>query len=102
MPPGANAFTPVILVLQIDRQTDIFSIRNGIEDSLSSTKIQLDKLQAEITKTLEKIASREKYMNSQLEPQLNEYRRLSQALAQTKEQYKKVIIFCIKHEENRI
>jgi len=47
-------------------------------------------LQAEIAKTLEKISSREKYMNSQLESQLNEYRQLSQTLAQTKEQYKQV------------
>ena len=55
-----------------------------------STKIHLDRLQAEISKTLEKIASREKYMNSQLEPQLNKYRQMSQVLAQTKEQYKQV------------
>eukprot|EP00092_Neocalanus_flemingeri_P056720 GFUD01067275.1.p1 GENE.GFUD01067275.1~~GFUD01067275.1.p1 ORF type:complete len:422 (+),score=168.02 GFUD01067275.1:104-1369(+) len=66
------------------------SYRSGIEESLTSTKNQLDKLQAEIAKTLEKISSREKYMNSQLEVQLNEYRQLSQVLAQTKEQYKQV------------
>ena len=32
-----------------------------------------------------------RYVNSQLEPQLNEYRQLSQAMAQAKEQYKQVI-----------
>jgi len=64
--------------------------RTGIEDSLVSTKNHLDQLQAEIAKTLEKISSREKYVNSQLEPQLNEYRQLSQAMAQAKEQYKQV------------
>jgi len=64
--------------------------RTGIEDSLVSTKTHLDQLQAEIAKTLEKISSREKYVNSQLEPQLNEYRQLSQTMAQAKEQYKQV------------
>ena len=68
----------------------MLTIRSGIEESLTSTKNHLDKLQAEIAKTLEKISSREKYMNSQLESQLNEYRQLSQTLAQTKEQYKQV------------
>ena len=54
------------------------------------TKTNLDKLYGEISKTLEKISSREKYLNSQLESQLTEYRNLSQALAQNKEQYKQV------------
>ena len=40
--------------------------RDGIEESLQSTKTELDKLQTEIAKTLEKISSREKYINSQL------------------------------------
>ena len=55
-----------------------------------TTKTHLDQLQGEIAKTLEKISSREKYVNSQLEPQLNQYRGLSQVLAQSKEQYKQV------------
>ena len=38
------------------------------------TKTNLDKLYGEISKTLEKISSREKYLNSQLESQLTEYR----------------------------
>ena len=73
------------------------SSRSGIEESLTSTKNHLDKLQGEIAKTLEKISSREKYMNSQLEVQLNEYRQLSQALAQTKEQYKQVTITTLQY-----
>ena len=72
------------------RCSSLHTVRTGIEDSLVSTKSNLDQLQAEIAKTLEKISSREKYMNSQLEPQLNEYRQLSQVLAQSKEQYKQV------------
>ena len=48
--------------------------RAGIDESLTTTKTSLDKLQADISKTLEKITSREKYLNSQLESQLSEYR----------------------------
>lgn len=40
--------------------------KNGIESSLSETKIYLDKLHQEISKTLEKIGSREKYINNQV------------------------------------
>merc|ERR1711983_442073 len=64
--------------------------RSGIDESLTLTKNNLDKLYSEISKTLEKISSREKYLNSQLEGQLSEYRTLSQASAQNKEQYKQV------------
>merc|ERR1712012_1475378 len=39
----------------------------GIETSLTDSRAHLDKLQDEISRTLEKIASREKYINSQLE-----------------------------------
>ena len=48
--------------------------RAGIDESLTMTKSSLDKLQSDISKTLEKITSREKYINSQLESQLSEYR----------------------------
>ena len=48
--------------------------RSGIDESLTLTKSNLDKLYSEISKTLEKIGSREKYLNSQLERQLTEYR----------------------------
>ncbi len=44
--------------------------KEGIETSLTETKSYLDKLYDEITRTLEKIASREKYINSQLEHHL--------------------------------
>lgn len=39
--------------------------KEGIESTLSETKIYLDKLHQEISKTLEKISSREKYINNQ-------------------------------------
>lgn len=60
----------------------------GIKDTLSETKGFLDKLQQEISKTLEKISSREKYVNNQLEQLLLEYRGLQDTLAETKERYR--------------
>ena len=66
------------------------SYRQGIEEALTTTKTQLDKLHSDIARTLEKISSREKYLNSQLEGPLNDYRQLSDNLAATKEQYKQV------------
>lgn len=39
---------------------------DGIKAALSETKGYLDKLHQEITKTLEKIGSREKYINNQV------------------------------------
>lgn len=47
---------------------------DGIEKSLTDTKSLLSKLHDEITKTLDKISTREKYLNSQLEHHLNEFR----------------------------
>ena len=43
---------------------------DNINTNLKDTKGQLDKLYDEITRTLEKIASREKYVNNQLEHHL--------------------------------
>jgi len=59
----------------------------GINVTLQETKTQLDKLHAEISKTLEKIASREKYINNQLEHLIQNYRLNQDQLAQVKEQY---------------
>ncbi|XP_065888739.1 intraflagellar transport protein 57 homolog [Dysidea avara] len=60
---------------------------SGIDNSLSQTKLHLDKLYQEISKTLEKISSREKYINSQLEHQITEYRLTQNKLAAAKERY---------------
>ena len=40
--------------------------KDGIDVTLSDTKVYLDKLHQEISKTLEKVASREKYINNQV------------------------------------
>lgn len=62
--------------------------KEGIETSLTETKTYLDKLHDEITRTLEKINSREKYINNQLEHLLVEFRGAQDSLAETKERYR--------------
>lgn len=62
--------------------------KDGIETSLTETRQYLDKLHEEITRTLEKIASREKYINNQLEHHLVEFRGAQDSLAETKERYR--------------
>ncbi|XP_071957784.1 intraflagellar transport protein 57 homolog [Antedon mediterranea] len=62
--------------------------RDGIDNALSQTQGHLGKLHDEITKTLEKIGSREKYINNQLEHLLQEFRAMQDSLAEAKEQYR--------------
>ena len=88
--PRADAQLQVIKVRT--HSITFFFLRDGIEEALTSTKVNLDQLQAGIAKTLEKIASREKYINGQLEQPLSSYKALSQQLAQTKEQYRQVAV----------
>ena len=60
----------------------------GIETALVDSRQQLDRLHDEISKTMEKIGSREKYLNQQLESLLNEYRMMQDQLAEARERYK--------------
>ncbi|XP_063848886.1 intraflagellar transport protein 57 homolog isoform X2 [Scylla paramamosain] len=62
--------------------------REKINETLTFTDKQLDSLHSEITRSLEKIGSREKYLNSQLEPLLLEYRNLQNVAAESREQYR--------------
>lgn len=62
--------------------------KDGIEQSLSHTRGHLDKLHSEISRTLEKITSREKYINNQLEHFLGDFRHMQDSLAEVKEQYR--------------
>ncbi|KAJ4443521.1 intraflagellar transport protein 57 homolog [Periplaneta americana] len=64
--------------------------RSGIDEALATTKGQLDKLHTDISHTLEKIGSREKYLNSQLEPMLIQYRALQDEFARLSEHYREV------------
>ncbi|KAI8801682.1 intra-flagellar transport protein 57 [Cladochytrium replicatum] len=58
-----------------------------IASSLSETKVHLTKLHSEIHKNLEKISSREKYINTQFEGQTEEYRNLQDQLSNLKQKY---------------
>ena len=64
------------------------SLQDSIEDSLKETKTYLEKLYEEISKTLEKISSREKYINNQLEGSMQELRHYQDRLADIREAYK--------------
>lgn len=48
--------------------------RSNINVNLSGTKSQLEKLYNDLGNTVDKIKTREMYLNRQLEPVLNEYR----------------------------
>ena len=50
--------------------------RGKIDESLTNAQKQLDSLHSEIARSLEKITSREKYVNAELDPLLTEYRNL--------------------------
>jgi len=61
--------------------------KSGIESALKETKGFLDKLHNEISRTLEKIGSREKYINNQLEHLVQEYRAAQAQLSEARERY---------------
>lgn len=61
--------------------------RDGITASLKETKGYLAKLQEDLGKTLEKVGSREKYINTQLEHLIQEYRAAQAKLSQARELY---------------
>lgn len=62
--------------------------QNSIEESLKETKNYLEKLYDEISRTLEKISSREKYINSQLEESMMRLRSYQDKLNEIKDTYK--------------
>ncbi|XP_075225298.1 intraflagellar transport 57 [Lycorma delicatula] len=64
--------------------------RGGMEETLSSAKSQLEKLERDIGGTMDKIQSREKFLNSQLENLLNQHRSMQDELAKVTEHYKEV------------
>ncbi|KAL8190781.1 UNVERIFIED_CONTAM: Intraflagellar transport protein 57 [Gekko kuhli] len=61
--------------------------KDGIESALKETKGYHDKLHNEISRTLEKVSSREKYINNQLEHLVQEYRSAQALLSEAKEKY---------------
>ncbi|KAL0966586.1 hypothetical protein UPYG_G00297120, partial [Umbra pygmaea] len=61
--------------------------QEGIKISLKEAKAYLDRLQEEVGKNLEKVGSREKYINSQLEHLIHEYCSAQSKLSEAKEGY---------------
>lgn len=61
--------------------------QDGINTSLQDAKGCLFKLKEDITKTLEKVSSREKYLNTQLEHLISEYRQAQSQLNKVKDLY---------------
>ncbi|XP_067010185.2 intraflagellar transport protein 57 homolog isoform X2 [Anabrus simplex] len=70
------------------RLEQMISHRKGIEDALSTTRVQLDKLQEEITQVLDKINNREKYLNSQLEAVLAQYHDVEDEFSRISEKHR--------------
>ncbi|XP_062843845.1 intraflagellar transport protein 57 homolog [Trichomycterus rosablanca] len=62
--------------------------RDGITTSLKEAKGYLDKLLEEISKTQEKVSSREKYINTQLEHLVIDYRNAQSELSEARELYR--------------
>lgn len=65
-------------------------LRTNIAADLSGTKTNLNKIYTDIGNTLDKIKTRETYLNKQLESPLIEYRSLQEELSKVKEQYRDV------------
>ncbi|KAJ3129078.1 Intraflagellar transport protein 57 [Nowakowskiella sp. JEL0407] len=59
--------------------------RKTITSALGETKTNLSKIQADIEKTLEKISSREKYVNTQFDTQTEDHRTLQEQLSELKQ-----------------
>lgn len=69
------------------RAQQISKNQASIESQLSDTKQQLTRLHEEVNKALEKVSSREKYINAQLSTQLTEYRKLTDSSTETGTRY---------------
>lgn len=54
---------------------------------MSETHSQLSKLHLDIEQTLEKISSREKYINAQFEPQIDKFKKLQDQSSEAKQKF---------------
>ncbi|XP_065305010.2 intraflagellar transport protein 57 homolog isoform X1 [Dermacentor albipictus] len=64
--------------------------RRELDEGLHITRAQLERLSTGLGSVLDKLASREKYLNAQLEAPLAQYRSVQEALARTREHYRTV------------
>jgi estrogen-related receptor beta like 1 len=62
----------------------------GIEANLKDTRGQLDKFHVDVSRTLEKISTREKYLNNQLEHLLVEFRNAQDRVAEARQHYSSI------------
>ncbi|RWS31775.1 intraflagellar transport protein 57-like protein [Leptotrombidium deliense] len=69
---------------------EMYTHRNDVESHFAFTQNSLKKMSSEINKSLEKISGREKYLQLQLEPLINEYNNLNNHLIQINDNYKAV------------
>ncbi|KAI8849278.1 intra-flagellar transport protein 57, partial [Chytridium lagenaria] len=70
--------------LEVERVTPMLKLIAG---TLTDTQTQLTKLHHEVEKTLEKITSREKYINAQFEHQIEEQRALQDQVSELRQKY---------------
>lgn len=64
--------------------------KSNVDSSLGVVRTQLEKLHKDISITLDKIGNREKYLNRELENNLDEYRMLQDQLSKIKDAYKSI------------
>jgi len=62
--------------------------QKSIEEALKETSSQLTRLHDDIHRTMEKVTSRENYLNNHLEQPLSSFRMTQDSLAEVKEQYR--------------
>jgi len=67
---------------------EMHSHQKSIEDALKETSSQLTRLHDDIHRTLEKVTSRENYLNNHLDQPLSSFRTMQDHLAEVKEQYR--------------
>lgn len=66
------------------------AFKKNIDNAIVSAKSEMEKLQKDVTLTLEKVHGRERYLNKELEPILNEYHMLQDQLFKVKDTYKSI------------
>jgi len=67
---------------------EMHSHQKSIEEALKETSSQLTRLHDDIHRTMEKITSRENYLNNHLDQPLSNFRTTQDCLAEVKEQYR--------------
>ena len=60
----------------------------NVANAMASSQSQLQRLSADVEKSLERVQTRENYMNTQLQPLLGQYSKTRKQLAKLEEQYR--------------